>query len=590
MSPSWRTAVVAATAVSAAALATYVEPSGAAHAGFLHSLGDTLVGWSFVAAGLVAWCSRPLNRCGVLMIAIGFFWFVGNLRWASDCSHPLAWTLGWAFVGVYAAVLLHLLLAFPEGRLRTRVDRVLVAAAYLDVTLVPILLELLHRPSGFGCPSQAPANLNLLLVHASPGLYSQGQAVRTAVDVVFALVVAWMLFQRWHTGSAPARRLMTPVLVAGAVAALAVTLGSADEYVPAHGALVGNLLIFLRDAGLSAVPLGFLAGLLRTGAQRSVIGELVIGLGRHPTPDGVRMALADALGDPGLTVGYWVPSQREYVDESGQLLVPPDPTSSQRAATRLQRGGQPIALLVHDPALLQTPRLIEAVAAAASMSLENERLHAEVRSQLEQVRASRARIVETADAERRRLERDLHDGAQQRLVSLGLSVRLAQAQLASQATDQLAETLCDAGDQVHLALSDLRDLARGIHPAVLTQEGLVSAVEGLVERSTVPVVLHVGDLGRLPAPVEAAGYFVVSEALANVAKHGSASSAEVEINYCDVQLSVRVTDDGAGGANPAAGSGLRGLEDRVAALGGAFTVESPIGRGTKVEAVIPCAS
>jgi signal transduction histidine kinase len=243
---------------------------------------------------------------------------------------------------------------------------------------------------------------------------------------------------------------------------------------------------------------------------------------------------------------------------------------------------------VHDAALKQTPRLVEAVSAAARLSLERERLEAEVRAQLEEVRASRARIVETADAERRRLERDLHDGAQQRLVSLGLTLRLAREQLRAEAGARAAESLGRADEQLRAALAELRDLARGIHPAVLTNEGLACALEALVESSLVPVALDLGQLGTLSPAVEATAYFVASEALANVGKHAHASHIAVSVARRDRHLLVAIVDDGIGGADPALGSGLQGLQDRVAALRGNLTVHSPAGCGTRIEAEIPC--
>ncbi len=252
--------------------------------------------------------------------------------------------------------------------------------------------------------------------------------------------------------------------------------------------------------------------------------------------------------------------------------------------TVVERQGRPLAALIHDPALDQG--LVRAAAAAAGMAIENERLHAEVRAQLEEVRASRQRIVEAGDRERRRVERNLHDGAQQRLASLALS--LAMLRDRDGADPATAALLADASAELKQAIDELRELARGIHPAILTEEGLPAAVESLADRSSMPVRVIADFDARLPEPVETVAYFVVSESLANVAKYAHASGARVEMSRRNGSLRVEVLDDGIGGADAARGSGLRGLEDRVAAVRGSFHVETRSSGGTRVLAEIPC--
>lgn len=233
--------------------------------------------------------------------------------------------------------------------------------------------------------------------------------------------------------------------------------------------------------------------------------------------------------------------------------------------------------------------LSAAVTTTARLSFENERLHSEVRAQLEEVRVSRARIVEAGDAERRRVERDLHDGAQQRLVSLSYTLGLALARLPARSSAELHATLAGALEEVKLALAELRGLAHGIHPAVLTQEGLGPALESLVEQAPLPVDVVVPAV-CCPPVLEATAYFVVSEALANISKHARATAARVTVDQRDGWLVIEVTDDGIGGADPARGSGLTGLSDRVAALGGGASVVSPPGYGTSVRVELPCDS
>jgi signal transduction histidine kinase len=258
----------------------------------------------------------------------------------------------------------------------------------------------------------------------------------------------------------------------------------------------------------------------------------------------------------------------------------------------VERNGRPLAALLHDPAL--DPTLVQAAAAAAGMAIENERLQAQVRAQLDEVRASRARIVQASDQERLRIERNLHDGAQQRLLTLSLALHGARRQLGPDADPALVETLRGASAELRLAIEELRELARGIHPAILTDEGLGPALGSLVGRALVPVTLVEAPSGRLSPPVEATAYFVVSEALANVTKYAYAASVSVRVRLDEdngdqrAGLVVEVCDDGVGGADPACGSGLRGLQDRVAAVGGRLAVTSPPGQGTVVRAWLPC--
>jgi signal transduction histidine kinase len=252
------------------------------------------------------------------------------------------------------------------------------------------------------------------------------------------------------------------------------------------------------------------------------------------------------------------------------------------------RDGQRVACIVHDPVLReQEPGLLETVSAAASMALENERLDAELRARLAELQESRARIIEVGLAERRRLERNLHDGAQQRLVSLALTMRMARGKLRDdpEAADGLLKA---AGEELEAALEELRELARGIHPAVLSDRGLDAALESLIARAPLPVELERSLDGRLPGAVELAAYFVVAEALTNVVKYAEASHASVRAAQDNGDLMVEISDDGVGGADSSRGSGLRGLADRVSALDGRLEVLSPPGQGTTVTARIPC--
>ncbi len=289
--------------------------------------------------------------------------------------------------------------------------------------------------------------------------------------------------------------------------------------------------------------------------------------------------LAESLGDRTVSVVYWLPDRERFVDEHGQPVALPAPGSG-RTWTAVDRDGRRVAAIVHDAALDATPALVTAAAAAASLALDNERLKADLQARVEELRVSRLRIMEAGDAARRRIERNLHDGAQQQLVALALELRVLRVRLQDPAIDDLSERLASA-------LAELRELARGIHPAILTDRGLAPAIGSLADRSTVPVQAEVAVEERLPAPVEAAAYFLVAEALTNVARYAEATSARVEVRREDDDLVVLVADDGVGGVDPAAGGGLRGLEDRVATVGGTLDIDSPIGGGTRLRARIP---
>jgi signal transduction histidine kinase len=336
---------------------------------------------------------------------------------------------------------------------------------------------------------------------------------------------------------------------------------------------------------LAFLPLGLLAGLVRGRLDRTAVADLAVALTGPAGHQGLRAALAQAVHDPSLDVVYWIAERQEFLDGDGtSVRLDGRPPS---ATTVLQRDGQPVAALLHDEVVGEQRALLEAVAATAGLAIENERLHAEVRAQLAEVRASRARIVAAAAAERRRVERNLHDGAQQSLLSVLLALRLVQAQLDAGSSDAARESLHDACKALTAALDEVRELARGIHPAVLSDAGLADALRALAERSPVPVELSAVPPGRLPSLVEETAYYVVAESLANVVKHARATRAVVDLRLRQGRLLVQVRDDGAGGAEPARGSGLRGLVDRVAAVDGHLDVDST-SSGTRVQAEIPC--
>jgi signal transduction histidine kinase len=299
----------------------------------------------------------------------------------------------------------------------------------------------------------------------------------------------------------------------------------------------------------------------------------------------VRELLAERLGDRSLSVAYWLPEREIFVDERGREVQLPGPGSG-RAWTAVEQDGRRVAAILHDPELEASPDLVQAAAAAAALAIDNERLKAALRARVEELSASRLRIVEAADDARRRIERDLHDGAQQQLVSLALDLRMLRARLKD---DAGAAAEVDAlGAKLAQALAELRELARGIHPAILSDRGLGPAIDALVARAPVAVDSRVEIEERLPAPVEAAAYFVVAEGLTNVVKYAHASHAEVNVRRRDGEVEVVVADDGVGGADMARGTGIRGLAERLGALEGQLALHSPPGGGTTLTARVPC--
>jgi signal transduction histidine kinase len=333
-------------------------------------------------------------------------------------------------------------------------------------------------------------------------------------------------------------------------------------------------------------PVAFVLGLLRARLGQSAVSGLLVDLRDETSPVDLRDALARALRDPSLTLAYWLPEFGSYADLDGRAVGLPEP-EDKRGVTLIERNGSRIAAMVHDPSLQDESELLEAVTAGAGIALENAQLHAEQRAHLEELRGSRARIVEAGRKERQRLERNLHDGAQQRLIALSLELSLLEKKLAGDA-DARAR-LTSARREIGAALEELREVARGLHPAVVSGHGLAVALEQLVANAAVPVRLTVSIGSRLPEALEVAAYYLVSESLANMGKYAEASSVTVAVTRTAKAVVIEIVDDGIGGADEERGSGLRGLADRVEALGGRLRVWSPIGGGTRIRAEMPCA-
>lgn len=487
-------------------------------------LPDLITGWALIACGLAGWSARPGSWSGLLMAATGLAWFAGNFSGAA--------------VYLHRGPLVHLVLTYPGARPAPRLARVAVVVGYAAALVAPVWRSEV----------------------ATIGL--------SALSVAVAVRVHTRAVGRERRASRYALR---------ATAFLAVVLaGTAGARLAAQTQVVTDATLLAYEAALCMLGAVLLAGLTRAPWEGAAVTDLVVELGEARSGS-LRDALAGALGDPSLEVGYWLGDG--YVDADGRPLVLPA-SGSQRRVTAVERDGEPIAVLVHDPAVLDDPGLSHALVAAARLAASNARLQAEVRAQLGELRVSRRRLVRAGDEERRRLERRLRQTVERRLIELarlfdgarsrgGRAVRLQPAQ------EQLARTLAELGE-----------LAAGLHPGGRDEGRLSGALASLAARSPVPVALSVPD-SRVPEEIATAAYFVCSEAIANAIKYAGASQMAIAVTVGVAGVRLVVRDDGVGGADPADGTGLRGLADRLEALGGTLRVDSPPGQGTRVIAELP---
>jgi signal transduction histidine kinase len=462
---------------------------------------------------------------------------------------------------------LHVFLAFPTGRLPGRVERVLVVSCYATVIGLQLAKVLL---------GVAPDNV--LTVTVSPAADVVERLELTLVSVLLLCGALVLVLRRpTYRPRRPAIALLVDAF--GLSLVMLSVLYAAGTWSWPHFEAIRNVTF----AALGLAPVVFLAGLLDARLARSDVGEVLVRLRLDPDQE-LGALLARVLRDPSLTVAYWLPGFDRWVDRDGTRVVLPD--GDDRATRIVRNGEEPVAALVFDRSLDDERELLDAVVAAAGLALENGRLQADLRARSRELQGSRVALLEAGQKERQRLERNLHDGAQQRLVMLSLELGLISA---DPATDRETRARIElARSELAASLQELREVARGTHPAVLTGHGLPVALESLTARAPVPVALDLDVAGRLPEPVEVTAYYVVSEALANIGKHAEASCAEVRVAEGTDRLVVEVHDDGVGGAEPADGSGLVGLRDRVEALGGTLRLSSPTGEGTLLRAEIPC--
>ena len=541
------------TVVAVTGEAIAIKAGASPDAGLLH----LAIGLTYLYGGLAIWDHEPANRTGRLMTLVGLTWFIGTL---DDSDIPIINEVALALEDTSLVILFALVLAYPSGKLETRVDRAAITILAIGVTA----LNTLYSTS------------LTLIADKSSGLYG---------GLALAVLTSTVVLRRWLIAPARSRRELLPVLVAGTVflATLIINIIRRIVIVPDD---VGGILVAVNDLAPAAIPIALLIGFYRQSEYRlqalvDAIPDRMFRFARDGRYLDVRTddGLADAAGQDDL-IG------RRLHD----LMFDAASSAALAAATRALETGE---LQAYDFSLeLPTGRREFEARIASSGPDEVTAIVRDFTNQRAaevELRRSRARIVEATDAERRRLERDLHDGAQQRLVSLSLAIRLLRARLAavSEPDDEAIAAADEAAAELRIAIRELRELARGIHPAILTEAGLGAAISALAERSPVPAVVNSVPDRRLSPAVEATAYFVVSEALANVAKYASATRASIGAQCDGSTLRVEVGDDGVGGADDSRGTGIRGLQDRVAAIGGRLTIESPVGQGTLVVAEIP---
>lgn len=507
-------------------------------------LPDLVVGWTFFGCGLVALVRRPDSRTGALLVGTGVAWFLGNFAAADP---PLVAWLAGHLTYLHRAVLIHAVLSYPTGRLSAWADRAFVAAAYATAVVVPL---------------------------------ARNDVVTVLLGGALIAVAGWDV--RRTVGSV--RRARTDAFgVTVPLGAALVLTGLARQLVV--GPAVDQVVLVSYQAALCAVAVILLIGLLREPSHRAAVADLMVELTGSPTGT-LRDALARALGDPTIEVGYWLPADGGYVDARGEPLALPQGRHD-RAVSPIDIDGRRVGVIVHDSAIGGHQELMDAIAVAAELASSNARLQAEVRAQVAEVEASRRRLVDAGDEQRRRLQHRLRTGALRQLDAV--ADRLTEARnLAVQRTIDrtTADQLLQAQRQLRRTVADVHELARGLHPPALETSGLAVALSELVERTAVPVELRVAH-DRLLPEIEAAVYFVCAEALVNIDKHAAASTGAISVHAGGGRVVVVIDDDGVGGATLDRGTGLQGLADRVEAFGGRLIIYSPVDDGTRLTAEIP---
>ncbi|BEL05651.1 hypothetical protein Q0Z83_038420 [Actinoplanes sichuanensis] len=531
-----------------------------------------LVGVLLLLTGALLGAEDDQRGNGRLFVLAGVAWAgVGLENWGSA---PLK-LVGWLCSGLFAFVALTVLLRYPEQRLRHPYQRLFVVVAFVWVEVAALAIA---ATKGIPIRGSAPTLLFGGLADRQTGLLIE--TVGWAGLVVIALIFVGMLGVRLARARGLQRRTLTPVLVAAIAAGVAMGVRRA-AIVLSDAHLLALPLQLIEPLALIAVPGGFLVAALQRRLARAAVADMVLSLTRPGGGGDVLVALRTALHDPNLQILYWVDDEAGYRRADGS----PDDAGIADGCVSIPivaGNGDRLALVRMDAMLTRHASIVDAALSAAMLALENARLQAGIRAQLAEVRASRSRIVEAGLAERRRLEQNLHDGAQQRLLALSMQLAGLRTAVADAGAGRLIDDACAT---LRDATRELRELAHGLHPAVLTQMGLAAALESVAGRFPLPVLLAI-PASRWPEAVESTAYFVACEAITNAVKHAEATEVSVTVVEQDGSLRLQVRDDGVGGADPP-GQGLTGIRDRVAAAGGAWGLASPRGAGTTVTVTLP---
>ena len=542
-----------------------------------------------IAVGLYAWHTRPDERFGPILVAAGFGWFLTTLAESSD---SLVYSIGRVAGWIVEIGLVWLILSFPSGRLTHRFDRMLVGAAAGVVALLYLPTALLANdypaPAPYtSCNSDCPENA-FFLFGSEPGVVDGFFVpVRDVLALLIFLAVTFRIWQRVTTASMLMRRILTVVLYLAGARVLLMVVGIGARWADADSRVTETLVLIVALA-LPAIAAGFFVGLFQRRLYASdALQKLAAHVTGRSTPGEIQTALADALQDPSLQIVHGVNgTPRRWIDTEGHSVDPPGPDSG-RHLSEIRDGDRIVAGIVHDSALCNQHDLVEAVGSYALIALDNRRLTDRVESSLREVRKSRARIMASADHERRRLERDLHDGAQQRLVALRIQLELLEESLVRD-PERARVKLHALGENVGETLDEIRELAHGVYPSLLADRGLAEALRGVSLSSPIASRLRTRKIGRYPAEVESAVYFCCVEAIQNASKHAAGSSALEITLWQDYALHFQVRDDGPGfDGNMVEGAGVTNMRDRLAAVGGELEISAVPTGGTVVTGRVP---
>jgi signal transduction histidine kinase len=547
------------------------------HAGASWAAGvaDLAAGLGLLGAGLVVWLFRPGSGSGPLVVSLaGLAWLaVDWVGW--EGGPPVVRSVAMAVEPFFLAFVVHLVLATPGGRLRSRLRRIAVGAVYAVAAIVSVGRALFRDP--FLDPwCWSNCRDNVFLVSAQPDVARALDSTWILFSLAVGLLLAALAIRQLAAATPTARRSMWPILVPGFLMGMAVgvhALALLRQRLESPRDLVFSSLFQVRAWAAAGLAVGVVLVAVRAWRARATLARLAADLGEAPAPGSLGLALARATGDPSIGVLYPLPGSERHVDASGTTVDLPA-TGPGRAVTPIVRNGGEVALVVHDAATVDPEQLRMQIGAAARLAVENERLQAEVLAQLEDLRTSRARVVEAGDAERRRLERNLHDGAQQRVLALSYDLRLARAGADAARASELAALLKSAEQAAQVAIDELRELAHGIYPAVLTEAGIGPALWTMADSAPLPVELEELPEDRFPKAVERTAFVVASEAI-DAAGHLGSTHVAVRMFRNDDRLILEVK-----GAGPGP---FVHLADRVGALGGRFTNDTSL-----IRAELPC--